>query len=122
MLPKTLAGDAQMAAIVISSIITGNYYTLPYPLSSKYRAHGIPMILMDVIKQIHDTAKTFEPAFCAELEKQLEDQLIDTLDNFVDEDDFLYEVITADNKIFNRLFGRHINPGRRNRKYRKISD
>lgn len=90
---------------------TGVFNTLPYPLSSAYRAHGIPMIFNNTARELYRAAQFFDPAFGAALQEDMRQFSADILDNFVDENDVLREIITAENEFFPEVLGEHQNPG-----------
>ena len=87
------------------------FFTLPYPLSAKYRAHGIPMILLNVTKEMHDAAREHDLAYCGQLEMLVNQFAEDILTNFVDEKGNVHEVITKDNQWVEKLLGQHANLG-----------
>lgn len=96
---------------VVERIHGGDFQTLPYPLSKAWRAHGIPMILANVARDVYLTAEKLDKSFCAEVLAEIERCTADILEHFVDENDLLHEVITADNAFFPKVLGQHINPG-----------
>lgn len=87
------------------------FRTLPYPLSAKYRAHGIPMIFSNITRELLLSARRFEPDYCGELTECLELYARDSLEHFTDQNDVLREVVTCENAFFPRILGEHINPG-----------
>ena len=90
---------------------SGVFNTLPYPLSSQYRAHGIPMILTNVAKELYDAAIEFDKDFAAELLSDMESTASDVIEHFKDEASLVHEVISDDNGRVAGLLGNHINPG-----------
>ncbi len=96
---------------VVDRVKRREFHTLPYPLSCQYRSHGIPMILSNTSRELYRAAEKLEPADCSSLLKDLEGYATDILDHFVDENEVLHEVILADNRFFQKILGRHINPG-----------
>ena len=89
-----------------------SFHTLPYPLSPQYRAHGIPMILSNVTKEIYRAAELFDPDYVNTLRENLDGFTSDILDHFVDKNNVLHEIILAENnKFFYNLLGQHANPG-----------
>lgn len=95
----------------IKRIKTNEYNTLPYPLSKKYRAHGIPMILSNITIELHGAAKKFDSSYCEVLQKNLHGFCEDILTNFVDENHVIHEVITCDNHFVDNILGQYANPG-----------
>lgn len=96
---------------VVERVNTGNFHTLPYPLSPQYRAHGVPMILCNTSRELYRAAQKLAPEDGPGLLRDLEGYAGDILEHFVDENDVLHEVITQDNRFFFKILGRHINPG-----------
>ncbi len=92
-------------------ISSGDFRTLPYPLSPRFRAHGIPMILSNTARELLRASDVFDCAVSALLKKDLWSYSSDILEHFVDENDVLHEIITSDNKFFAQLLGQHQNPG-----------
>ena len=90
---------------------TGVFNTLPYPLDPSYRAHGIPMILTNVAKELYEAALLYDVAFKENLLLDMEETATDVLINFKDENDLIHEVIGRDNHKTGGLLGQHINPG-----------
>lgn len=90
---------------------TGVFNTLPYPLDPSYRAHGIPMILTNVAKELYEAALLYDVAFKEDLLSDMEETATDVLVNFKDENDLIHEVIGRDNYKIGGLLGQHINPG-----------
>jgi len=89
----------------------GDITTLPYPLSSCYRMHGIPMIFSNVTSELYFSAQKFEPGYIQTLKENLKRFSTDVLTNFVDDNYVLHEIVTSDNRFFPRLLGQHVNPG-----------
>ncbi|NCB70758.1 MAG: hypothetical protein EOM45_03085 [Clostridia bacterium] len=89
----------------------GKYNTLPYPLSSGYRAHGIPMIFSNTARELYRAALVHDVSFASALVRDMDGFSLDILDNFVDEHDVLHEVITNKNQFFSQILGQHQNPG-----------
>ena len=96
---------------ILERVGNNTFETLPYPLSKEYRAHGIPMILANVSRDVYFAAKQFEPALCEPIKSDIKGFTYDILDHFVDEDYLLHEIITRDNQFFPKKLGNHINPG-----------
>ena len=48
---------------VLDRVERNDFQTLPYPLSKSLRAHGIPLILSNISKDIHFAAQRFEPEY-----------------------------------------------------------
>ncbi len=88
------------------------FYTLPYPLSRQYRAHGIPMIFDDVSKELYHSALRFAPEDAEPIKARMEGFVRDILTHFVDSEDRLHEIISStDQSFLPNLLGQHLNPG-----------
>lgn len=114
------AGDREAYAFgkrlyesILERVKSGKYNTLPYPLSDRYRAHGIPMILSNVTKELHGAAVLLEPdsGYCIALRERLGGFTDDILNHFADGRDVIHEVIAADDRPVEGLLGQHANPG-----------
>ncbi len=88
-----------------------DFQTLPYPLSKNLRAHGIPMILSNITKDIYMASLKYEPEYSPAAVKKMEAYSSDTLEHFVDDEYRLHEIITDKNEFFGKTLGMHINPG-----------
>lgn len=95
----------------VDRVRRGEFHTLPYPLSSAYRAHGIPMILSNTTKELYLAAKELDSAACPALREQVRAFCEDILTHFVDGENVMHEVITRDNAFIPQLLGQHMNPG-----------
>lgn len=97
---------------IIQRINSGEFNTLPYPLSPEYRAHGIPMILSNITKELYDAAFVLDTGYCEELKMNLDRFTTDILEHFVDGSFVVHEVIrSSDNGFLDNLLGMHANPG-----------
>ena len=92
-------------------VASGSFNTLPYPLDPAYRAHGIPMILTNVAKELYEAALVFDEPFAKELLSDMESTACDVIDHFRDSNSLIHEVISSDNRAVEGLLGNHINPG-----------
>ena len=89
----------------------GIFNTLPYPLDPAYRAHGIPLILTNVAKELHDAALVHDTSFCPELLSDMDRTSTDVTTHFMDSNFIIHEVITKDDTPVPGLLGQHANPG-----------
>ena len=96
---------------IVQRVDSGDYYTLPYPLSSRFRAHGVPMILENVTAELIHAACVHAPEDVTALLQRERAYTEDILVNFTDDEDRIREIICADGVWLDRLLGRHINPG-----------
>lgn len=114
----TAAGDRESYAFgkrlyesVLARVESGKFNTLPYPLPEGCRAHGIPMILSNVTREMYGAAERLDPAYGPELLRRLAGFTEDILKHFADESGAVHEVISADNRPIGGLLGQHANPG-----------
>ena len=96
---------------VVDRIARNDFQSLPYPLSKQFRSHGIPMIMCSVARDVYFAALKLEEGYAETVKAQMAGYSADVLDHFVDENYLLHEIITDDNKFFNKKLGMHINPG-----------
>lgn len=96
---------------IINRVQAGTFKTLPYPLSPKFRAHGIPMILDNTARELLRAAEEFDPEYADCLKKDMAGFAGDILMNFTDENNVIHEIITAENEMFPQVLGQHQNPG-----------
>lgn len=90
----------------------GDFRTLPYPLSERFRAHGIPMILSNTTRELLRAAQKLAPQDCGMLINQLEIFAEDILTHFVDQNNVMHEVILSENNaFFPQILGQQMNPG-----------
>ena len=89
----------------------GVFNTLPYPLDPAYRAHGIPMILTNVAKELNESARIHNPASCRKLLEDINSTATDVVTHFMDEDYIIHEVVSKENRPVSGLLGQHANPG-----------
>ena len=109
--PEAYSFGKRLYISIKERVEKGIFNTLPYPLDPAYRAHGIPMILTNVAKELHDAARIHDKPYCKELLTDIERTATDVTTNFMDKDHLIHEVITKDNKPVPGLLGQHINPG-----------
>ncbi len=90
---------------------SGNYRSLPYPLSPKFDSHARPMILTNVNCELYRAAKIFEPEYANKILENI--NYCHTLDfeRFCDENSLIHEFTYANGEWADNLFGQHINPG-----------
>ena len=90
---------------------SGNYRTLPYPLSPKYVAHSKPMILTNVCCELYKAAEKFDPVEAKKQKERIAQCHREVFEIFADENDLVHEFKLANGDFSSDLFGQHINPG-----------
>ncbi len=101
----------KLYASILERYKSGKFYSLPYPLSSKYRAHGKPMMLTCLATEMFWAAEKVERSLCDQYKTDTKKYSDDIFEHFVDKDGAIREVIRSDNTLLDELFGEHINPG-----------
>jgi N-acylglucosamine 2-epimerase len=89
----------------------GEYHTLPYPLSARYRAHSRPMILTNVNCELLKAAEHFDVAYTKTLRRRIASCQREVFEVFADASHLVREFRYADGDFPGNLFGEHINPG-----------
>ena len=87
------------------------FHTLPYPLPDAYRAHSIPMILLNVAQEMTYSARVLDESFCDELLEDIAGYSKDICSNFTDANNVIHEVVHKKDGFFTGLLGEHANPG-----------
>ena len=90
---------------------TGQYRSLPYPLSSQYQAHAKPMFLNHISCEIQEAALIFDPPYATDLKERIHRCANEVFDIFMDENGFIHENRYVNGDFPPNLFGQHINPG-----------
>lgn len=90
---------------------SGNYRTLPYPLSPKYVAHSKPMILTNVCCELYKAAQKFDPKEAEKQKERIAKCHREVFEIFADENDLVHEFKLAGGDFSADLFGQHLNPG-----------
>ena len=89
--------------------MSGNFRSLPYPVSARYISHARPMILTNMLSELYKAHKG------TEYENDILDKLArshrETFEIFADENDLVHEFKYADGDFSPDIFGQHINPG-----------
>ena len=96
---------------IVARVQAGTFNTLPYPLSKRFRAHGIPMILDNTARELLRAAELYDAEYAERLKQDMAGFAADILMNFTDGEQVVHEVITAENEMFPQVLGQHQNPG-----------
>lgn len=92
-------------------VLQGRFHTQPYPLPEGFRAHSIPMILLNTAQELAYAARALDEPY---YEALLEDVAVysgDIRANFTDDSGVVHEVIQQKGGFFEGLLGEHANPG-----------
>ena len=90
---------------------SGDYRSLPYPVTDTYRPHAKPMILTNVCCELYRAALVFDPAYAKTLLGYIEKCHREVFSVFMDENHLVHEFKYADGDFAQNLFCQHINPG-----------
>ena len=89
--------------------MSGNFRSLPYPVSPRYVSHARPMILTNMLCELYKAYRG------TEYEKELKGKLAlchkETFEVFCDEASLVHEFKYAEGDFPRDIFGQHINPG-----------
>ena len=90
---------------------SGNFKSLPYPISPKYQSHAKPMILTNVCCELYRAALFFDPNFVPEMKEKILFCHKEDFRVFLDENHLIREFRLTGGDFSPNLFGQHINPG-----------
>lgn len=96
---------------VLARYYSDSYRSLPYPVSSRYRAHARPMLLSNMCCELYRAAERFDEAFLPVLRTELSSCRREIFEDFADEEDLIHEFCHRDGGFTDDLFTQHINPG-----------
>lgn len=90
---------------------SGNFRSLPYPVTPAYQSHAKPMILTNVCCELLRAAETFEPGYAGCLRERIKQCHTEVFEVFQDETFLVHEFKSANGAFAENLFCQHINPG-----------
>lgn len=90
---------------------SGNFRSLPYPVTPAYRSHAKPMILTNMCCELYRAAQQYDPGYAELLLGRIEQCHREVFEVFQDENHLVHEFKYADGDFPQHLFGQHINPG-----------
>lgn len=83
----------------------------PYPIPQGYRAHSVPMILLNVAGELTDVSESFMHSASGELHQDCLVYMKDIMENFCQPDQSVAEFISEGPSNKDTLLLRHRNPG-----------
>ncbi len=89
---------------------SGNYRSLPYPLSPKFISHAKPMILTHMCSELYHAAKRLDKDYTDTLYSRIDTCHREVFEVFCD-GKLVHEFRYADGGFPDNAFGQHINPG-----------
>ncbi len=90
---------------------SGNFRSLPYPVTPKYQSHAKPMILANVCCELYRAAEEFDPDYAQLLKERIGQCHREVFEIFRDENNLIHEFKLSTGEFAQNLFGQHINPG-----------
>ena len=90
---------------------SGNFRSLPYPVTPAHNSHAKPMILANVCCELYRAAVEFEPDYGEHIRAQISQCHEEVFTSFCDETGLIHEFTRADGTFGPYLFCQHINPG-----------
>jgi len=90
---------------------SGNYRSLPYPVTPAHISHGRPMILTHLFCEMYRTAIKIDPENAPLMLQRVEQSSRAVFEQFMDEKHLIHEFKRADGVFSDNLFCQHINPG-----------
>ena len=94
---------------IVHRVESGNFLTEPYPVPEGYRAHGIPMIMINTIQEYIRMKQHFSLPCEKEIHYGMEK--INQIWNCFYDGKYIREFYATEKVSENRLLKRHINPG-----------
>jgi len=89
----------------------GRFRTDPYPTPSGYKAHGVPMFLLDTGRELAVTAERLEWGDTRELRQLVTELVGEVMDHHRQPDDVVIELLGTDNQVRPTKLGTYVNPG-----------
>ncbi|MDR8390060.1 AGE family epimerase/isomerase [Aliifodinibius sp. S!AR15-10] len=90
----------------------GTFKTEPYPIPAGYKAHAIPMIMLNLSQEMAETAQDLQHPFADTLLRYSLEYMKEIMEGFCDENDRIIEILPEDqSKGVETILNRHLNPG-----------
>lgn len=97
---------------IVERVEEGSFRSEPYPIAPGYRAHAIPMILLNVTQELLECAEAFGHARCLELADRCRRFMDDIMNRFLQPDGRIAEIVPASGAAPpDTVLCRHVNPG-----------
>jgi len=97
---------------IVERIESNTYKAEPYPTPAGYKEHGIVMSLLCISTELSGTLSAVGDDFFEYTNKKANSCLHEIIDNFVDSNNLIHEMKTADNRfVTDKLLGMYVNPG-----------
>jgi N-acylglucosamine 2-epimerase len=92
-------------------IDTGDVRSEPYPIPAGYRAHSIPMIMLNTAQTLANAGEAINHERSSELCRHSIMYMKDIMHNFCQKDHRIVEMLPIDSGVDDTLLYRHVNPG-----------
>ncbi|NPV07964.1 MAG: N-acylglucosamine 2-epimerase [Anaerolineae bacterium] len=97
---------------VEARLARGAFRTDPYPTPEGYRQHGVPMIMLEVTRELAVTCEDFDPGLSVRLHERAGEYARQVMyEHRQAGRDIVIEFLGQDNLVRNNLLGTYINPG-----------
>lgn len=90
---------------------SGNFKSLPYPISPRFQSHAKPMLLCNVNCELYEAAKRFDPEYASLTRERIRFCYEEDFTVFMDENRLVHEFRYTGGDFPENLFGQHVNPG-----------
>ncbi|MBN1641095.1 MAG: AGE family epimerase/isomerase [Anaerolineae bacterium] len=108
---EALAFARRLYASVRTRLADGTFRTEPYPVPEGLKAHGIPMIMLNVSHELAEAMRELGDRESASVNRHADGYMREIMDRFV-VDDLVREMIGSDNQVIaGALLGSYLNPG-----------
>ena len=101
----------KLAESVWTRYRSGDFRSLPYPVSPEYQSHARPMILTNVFCELYRAAIEFDTEYAKNVLEKIAICHNEDFQVFVDDKYLLHEFRYTDGEFPENIFGQHINPG-----------
>lgn len=113
-----VAHDGDCFAVALSLFDTveqryrqGAFRTDPYPTPAGYKAHGVPMFILETARELAVTADGFLPGTAVPLRRLVAECAREIMEHHRQEDCIIIELLGSDNQVRQTLLGTYANPG-----------
>ncbi len=96
---------------VIRRYRQGAFRTDPYPTPPGYKAHGVPMFMLDTGRELAIAAEALGGLDTGELRVLVSELVAEVMDHHRQDDDVIIELLGSDNRVRPTRLGTYVNPG-----------
>jgi N-acylglucosamine 2-epimerase len=88
-----------------------SFQTEPEPTPKGYKAHGVPMILLNISQELYDALSTFGNSEAKKVWDKCTVLKNEILRSFLSKDNIIHELVNISDQLGNSILERYINPG-----------